>query len=195
MGPKAKRNQHKRVLVLNADYRAISVTNWQSAITSEFKGISDTIIDYSNDSITLPGDFCYPAPAVIKLKKHKKVHKRKVPFSRKNVFIRDRLRCQYCGNRFHFRDLTFDHVIPRAKWKSKKSPTTWTNIVSCCYDCNHRKAHHTLDQSGMTLIKTPVEPDPFLYINGLAPWTLLQPEWIDYIPSHYKELLEVAPAK
>ena len=184
----------KRVLVLNADYSAMAFTTWQSAIKADFKGLCRIVENYKDDFIKTAHDFEWPAPAVIALIEYKKAKKKKVPFSRPNVFLRDRLRCQYCGEKFHFNDLTFDHVIPRSKWNNKRdgpSPTLWTNIVTCCYDCNHKKGNDTLKQSGMKLKKDPVEPNSALFIPGLAPWSKLQPEWLPYIPTHYRELLGV----
>jgi hypothetical protein len=52
------------------------------------------------------------------------------------------------------RDLTYDHVMPR----SKGGKTTWTNIATCCVDCNSRKGGRTPEQAGMRLLKAPIEP-------------------------------------
>jgi 5-methylcytosine-specific restriction endonuclease McrA len=55
------------------------------------------------------------------------------------VFLRDRFRCQYCGETFSAKDLTFEHVIPR----SKGGETSWTNIVAACDPCNVKKDNRT----------------------------------------------------
>lgn len=55
--------------------------------------------------------------------------------ARFNVFLRDRFRCQCCGE-LHLRgELTFDRVVPRAD----AGQTRWTNIVAACSPCNTRK--------------------------------------------------------
>ena len=38
-----------------------------------------------------------------------------VPFSRRNIYKRDRYTCQYCGEQPAMEDLTIDHVLPRAQ--------------------------------------------------------------------------------
>ena len=62
-----------------------------------------------------------------------------VPFSRANIYARDRHHCQYCGHLFPTSDLTFDHVIPVAQGGRKD----WENIVTCCVTCNRRKGGRT----------------------------------------------------
>lgn len=63
-------------------------------------------------------------PSVVSLKTYVKPS-RNPAFTRFNVFLRDRFRCQYCG---HGEDLTFDHLVPR----SKGGQTTWDNVLTAC---------------------------------------------------------------
>jgi len=35
-------------------------------------------------------------------------------FCRRSILLRDRFRCQICGEKFDAADLIFDHVIPRS---------------------------------------------------------------------------------
>ena len=69
------------------------------------------------------------------LKFIRKIYKSRVPFSKKNVFIRDDFKCAYCG----VRDvrLTIDHVLP----KSKGGKSTFENCVACCKPCNDKKGN------------------------------------------------------
>lgn len=186
---------HKKSLVLNADYTCIGLCGWQNAVTAIYKDQVDIVDFYSNDKIVCSDGSAFPVAAVVVCREYKK-HLSKVPFSRKNVFIRDRLTCQYCGTKMHFSKLTFDHVYPRFHFKKKNrskkdSPTRWENIVTCCYSCNHRKGCMTLEESGMKLIKEPVALSPNGYVKGIAPWTILQKEWIPYLPKIYKDLCEI----
>src|SRR5262249_28892677 len=59
----------------------------------------------------------------------------RVAFTRFNVFLRDRFKCQYCGDPFEASDLTFDHVIPRCRG----GETSWQNVVAACRPCNGRE--------------------------------------------------------
>jgi 5-methylcytosine-specific restriction endonuclease McrA len=51
-------------------------------------------------------------PSVIALRDYVRPPAR-VAFTRFNVFLRDRFRCQYCGEQYVRGELTFDHVVPR----------------------------------------------------------------------------------
>lgn len=183
--------KHKRALVLNADYRAMSLISWQNAIEIEYKNSAQVLDFYKNDFIICADGGKWPVPAILVLKMYVKPIK-KVSFTKGNVFLRDKLKCQYCTKSFLCKDLTYDHVIPRSKWdKSKGSCTSWENIVSCCYPCNHKKADLTLKEAGLKLLKEPKKPYARDYVPGIKPWTKLQPEWLPYLPKHYVELLEV----
>lgn len=180
---------HKRVLVLNADYTPIGLIDWCKAVMLDFKGVVRVVDFYKDDYILCTGNLKWPAPAVVALKKYKRYNKKDIPFSRKNVFIRDELRCQYCGKSFRPDQLTYDHVIPRSKWTKKTTPTCWENIVSCCYPCNRKKGNYSLEECGMSLIKKPKKPNPHGFVLGIAPWTKLEPEWEPYLPKAYIKLL------
>ncbi len=43
--------------------------------------------------------------------------------------------CHYCGNRFAFKDITMDHLVPLARG----GRSTKDNLVPCCKDCNNLK--------------------------------------------------------
>jgi 5-methylcytosine-specific restriction endonuclease McrA len=81
-------------------------------------------------------------------------YRHKPKFSRRNLYLRDRNTCQFCGKRFYTEDLTMDHVIP----KSKGGKVCWTNIVLACVSCNNRKSNLTLVEAEMRLIRQPFEP-------------------------------------
>jgi hypothetical protein len=75
-------------------------------------------------------------------------------FSRKNLLLRDKCTCQFCGKVFPSEELTMDHVFP----KSKGGQITWQNIVLSCVKCNHKKANRTPEQAHMKLIRQPFVP-------------------------------------
>lgn len=93
-------------------------------------------------------------PEVITLTEYDRVPSQVVTFSRRNIFRRDRMTCQYCGVRPGTEELTIDHVMPR----SRGGGSTWTNCVLACIECNKRKANKTPAEAAMPLRKEPVRP-------------------------------------
>ena len=88
--------------------------------------------------------------------------------------IRDRYRCQYCGNIFDLKQLTLDHVIPR----SKGGLTNWENIVTCCKGCNTAKGSKIIKP-----INEPKKPSFAHLLNGhkLNNNDFPDQAWADYI--------------
>ena len=74
--------------------------------------------------------------------------------SKKEVFLRDRFTCQYCGKKAQ--DLTLDHVVPRRQHGSH----TWENVVAACNRCNLRKAGRTPAEANMLLKRNPGHRTP-----------------------------------
>lgn len=183
---------HTRTLQLNNDFSPHSIISWDLAITAVMVNQENSkegvfAVDfYKDEFIKDSRGHCYPIPAVVALAKYVRKGKQ-IPFSRKNVFQRDKLTCQYCNKKFHPWELTYDHVIPRCMWDQKKygTPTHWGNIVTCCTPCNKRKAGRTPEQAKMHLIKKPVAPAGGNFIHGLSFWSNIEKEWIPYLPEIY----------
>jgi len=93
-------------------------------------------------------------PRVIRLLGYDRIPDQGVKLNRRNLFARDRNRCQYCGRSFTTSELSIDHVIPRAQG----GPDTWENLVCACLRCNARKGGRTPEQAGMRLVRPPVRP-------------------------------------
>jgi len=184
-------HQHKRTLQLNQDFTAHSLLDWKEAISAVADNAANPsegafMVDFYHDEEVLDSKGRhYIVPAVIALAKY--VKPGGVAFSRYNVFIRDKLKCQYCGTKHHPWELTFDHVIPRSKWDKEKygTPTHWTNIVTCCKPCNAKKGDKTLKESGMKLLKQPFIPAGANFIHGLKPWMKIEEQWKPYLPALY----------
>lgn len=98
--------------------------------------------------------FQIEVPRVIRLLRYDRVPRNAVKFNRKNVFLRDEHRCQYCARRFAVQRLSLDHVMPR----SRGGPDTWENVVCACLNCNVRKGGRTPLEAGMRLLSEPVRP-------------------------------------
>src|SRR6185437_14311815 len=82
-------------------------------------------------------------PKVVALREYAPI-KAEPKFCRRSILLRDRFRCQYCGEQFDAPDLTYDHVIPR----SNGGTTTWENILTACIPCNTRKRNYPANYSG-----------------------------------------------
>jgi len=165
-------------LVLNADYRPLSylplsLWSWQEAIKAAFLKRVQVVAEYEAEvhspTITLR------IPSVVVLKDYVKPAK-STAFTRFNLFLRDGFTCQYCGRKG---DMTFDHVIPRARG----GRTVWENVVAACGPCNLKKGSRTLAQAGMRLRRPPRRPSASeLHNMGRRfPPNHLHESWMDFL--------------
>lgn len=135
-----------RTLVLNADYRPmstwpLSLVSGQDAVRAVFRDRA-TVVEEWGVAFRSPSREIL-VPKVIALRQYAPISA-EPKFCRRSILLRDRFRCQYCGERFEGDDLTFDHVIPRAAG----GQTVWENILSCCIQCNMRKRDRLPNYSG-----------------------------------------------
>jgi 5-methylcytosine-specific restriction endonuclease McrA len=149
--------------VLNSDYSPMGIIDWRKAMILAFRYKNKDftkieIVEYHNDDYVTGINNRLEVPAVIKTTRYFRLFNSSVNFSRKNVFIRDNFVCQYCSKKFPINKLTYDHVIPKSKWKSDSTPTSWTNIVTSCLLCNLKKGNKTPEQANMPLKKIPEIP-------------------------------------
>ena len=163
---------HEPVLVLNLNYVPINICNVRRAVILVGKGKAELLENSRGVLRTVTAEI--EAPSIIRL-----VYLVKRPFlprklSKKEVFLRDRYTCQYCGKKSQ--DLTSDHVIPRRQ----HGPHAWNNVVAACSRCNLRKAGRTPVEARMRLVKEPRAPDPNPYLI-LQNRTILD-SWRPYIP-------------
>lgn len=170
--------KHFPALVLNADFRPLSyyplsLLPWQEAIKAVFLDRVSIIAEY--DEVVRSQRHEIRMPSVVVLKDYVKPRKR-VAFTRFNLFLRDEFACQYCGARG---DLTFDHVVPR----SKGGITSWENVVAACSPCNLKKANRPLSRSGLRLRRNPRRPSASdLHAAGRRfPPNHLHESWIDFL--------------
>jgi len=138
------------VLVLNASYEPINICGARRALVLVLKGIARTEEEHGS---TLHAQRCRVAmPSVIRLLEYRRIPHQTRALSRKNILLRDRNTCQYCGVVLAPGDLTLDHVIPR----SRGGNSTWENLVACCHSCNHRKGNRMLNElDDMKLAREP----------------------------------------
>lgn len=171
--------RHIRALVLNSSYQPVKLVSWQRAILLWFQGKVEVLEYHPSDQVTVrSAREEFQVPSVLRLKRFIN-HRRftRVKFCRENVYRRDDYRCQYCGVEFSVKELTLDHVVPA----SKKGRKDWTNMVTACRKCNHRKANRTPLAAGMPLLSEPRVP------NWLPPiQTSLR---LDSLPESWKAYL------
>ena len=141
------------VLFLDAEWRPLRVESWQRALSDLFLANIE-VIEYSKDRTIQGVSRTYDLPSVVRVKRKFKRDKIRVKFSRINIYTRDKFICQYCAERKMTEDLNFDHIMPRANG----GKTTWENIVTCCIECNNRKANRTPAEAGMKLLHKPKKP-------------------------------------
>jgi len=164
-----------RTLVLSQGFEPVNIISWKQAITLLFLGKVEVIEEYDRDIKTT--SLVIKIPAVVRLLSVLRRHKKPVKFSRINIYGRDKYTCQYCGTKKPISDLTYDHVVPRAQG----GKTTWTNIATCCEDCNRRKANRTPLQAGMRLLKTPVQPVSMSVLVVTVSRESVPDAWRDYL--------------
>ena len=170
--------RHNPALVLNADYRPLSyyplsLWPWQEAVKAAWLDRVTILAEYE-DYVSSPSTKI-KIPSVVVLKDYVKPQKR-VAFTRFNLFLRDEFCCQYCGAKG---DLTFDHVVPRARG----GVTSWENVVAACSKCNLRKGAKSLKQAGLSLRKPPRAPasEELRNMGRKFPPGYLHESWMDFL--------------
>ncbi len=138
------------VLLLNNDYEPLNVCNVRRAFRLVF-GEKAEVIQYNHHDIRTATQI-FRAPSVIRLHHRVKRPRPRVRLSRREIFVRDKYTCQYCGVQTH--DLTLDHIIPRHRGGAH----SWDNLVAACKHCNHRKGGRLVDEARMRLMRPPFEP-------------------------------------
>lgn len=168
----------EKVLVLNRLYTAVRVISARRAFVMLFKRGAEVIavengsyLNYDFETWMEVGQLQHQfepdahawirtprltiaVPKIIRLLDYDRFPKQMVKLNRRNLYARDRNRCQYCGKNFPTRELTIDHVVPRVQGGEH----SWTNLVCACVKCNARKGGRTPTQANMKLIRRAVRP-------------------------------------
>jgi 5-methylcytosine-specific restriction endonuclease McrA len=137
------------VLVLNASYEPINICAARRAVVLVLKGVAMT--EEENGHFLHAQRVAMRLPSVIRLLEYRRIPHQTRALSRKNILLRDRNTCQYCGTVMASGELTLDHVMPR----SRGGLSTWENLVACCHPCNHRKGNQLLGETDMKLLREP----------------------------------------
>jgi 5-methylcytosine-specific restriction endonuclease McrA len=145
----------EKALLLDRNYMALSLVSWKKAVKLLVKGKAEAVA--GSGSImgvkSVSGKFSVPSIVRLLVTTPWRAHSGRMKFSRKNVHIRDKNLCQYCGIKVG-KNATIDHVIP----KSKGGKTDYFNCVTSCKACNGEKADRTPEEVGMQLLNAPKRP-------------------------------------
>ena len=175
------------VLVLNKHYMAIRIVGARRAFSLLFRQLAEVVAledgryaNYNFESWCEVSEFqrrfepdghdwvstvnfYIAVPRIIRLLFFDRLPRNDVKFNRRNIFARDKNRCQYCGKRYPTSELSLDHIIPR----SMGGKSVWENIVCACTKCNVKKGGRTPWQAGLTLVQKPVKPkrNPLVHVH------------------------------
>lgn len=142
----------KSVLVLNATFEPLSLVSVRRAVIlllrekAELVEATERMLNSTSRSL--------PEPLVIRLNRYVRLPHRNVPATRTAVMLRDAYTCQYCGLSPGRHELTVDHIVPR----SRGGDHSWSNLVTACKVCNHKKGNLLPEEAMMTLRRKPFEP-------------------------------------
>jgi 5-methylcytosine-specific restriction endonuclease McrA len=183
------------VLVLNSLFQAVQITGVERAFrlfysgraralspdfsSYDFENWCDLPVDVADEVIRTPSQRIR-IPRVIQLVCYDRVPHREVRFTRRNIFYRDKNRCQYCGRVFAQRELNLDHVVPL----SKGGRSCWENVVTACVPCNSRKGNRTPVEAGIAIFRRPRKPagHPLLRAGWIASF---HEEWRTFLDEAY----------
>src|SRR3989449_6760086 len=137
------------VLVLNATYEPINVTAVRRAMVLLLKGVAQA--EEMHNAEVHSAASAHKVPSVIRLLAYRHIPQQSRALSRKNILLRDRNTCQFCGRGLPSSELTLDHVMPR----SRGGRSSWEKLGACCYQCNNHKGDRTPEEAGLKLQRRP----------------------------------------
>ena len=141
----------ERVIVLNYDYSFLNVVSPEKAFSYISRG--KVIVEKVAEKVFTTAEESFKIPIVIRFAYMiRQVYKRKVPWSKRNICIRDDYTCAYCG--IKAKKMTVDHVIPKAHG----GKNTFENTVCSCKACNNKKGDKFCKDIGMYPSHRRVQP-------------------------------------
>lgn len=165
----------EKTLLLNITYEPLQVISWQKAITLLTLGKVEVVEEYDREVHSV--SFSIKLPAVVRLLRFVKWREKPATLSRRNIYVRDDGKCQYCGEALTQQEITYDHVVP----KSQGGQTTWHNVVACCVRCNGKKGGRTPKQAGMKLLNRPQRPQWNMTLRVTIGLKQTPDSWRDYL--------------
>jgi 5-methylcytosine-specific restriction endonuclease McrA len=140
-----------RVLLLNQTYEPLGTVSVPRAIIMVWKN-TVMVEEWDGARVRRTPHDEFPVPSVIRRRSYINVRRRREAsgMKRLRIYMRDKFRCQYCGEKKSPAELTLDHIFPR----SRGGDNTPVNIVAACLRCNNRKGSRTPEEARMPLLTT-----------------------------------------
>jgi len=138
-----------RVLLLNQTYEPLGTVSVARAVIMTFKD-TVTVEEFDSERVLRSARAEFRVPSVIRRRTYINVRRRREAsgMKRLRIYMRDKFRCQYCGEKKAAGELTLDHILPRSRG-GDNSPV---NIVTACVSCNNRKGNRTPAEARMPLL-------------------------------------------
>ena len=138
-----------RVLLLNQSYEPLGTVSVARAVIMVFKN-TVSVEEFDGDRVLRSARAEFPVPSVIRRRIYINIRRRREASSMKRlrIYMRDKFRCQYCGDKKPAGELTLDHILPRSRG-GDNSPV---NVVTACVACNNRKGDRTPAEARMPLL-------------------------------------------
>ena len=167
-----------RVLLLNQTYEPLGTISVARAVIMVFKN-SVFVEELDGNRVLRSARAEFPVPSVIRRREYINVRKRREAASAKRlrIYMRDKFRCQYCGEKKAASELTLDHILPRSRG-GDNSPV---NIVTACVACNNRKSNRTPDEARMPLLTSQTALRVKLERVVLCHYAEARAEWRKYL--------------
>ena len=167
-----------RVLLLNQTYEPLGTVSVARAIIMTFKN-TVFVEEWDGDRVLHSAHDEFPVPSVIRRREYINVRQRRERsgMKRLRIYMRDKFRCQYCGEKKAVGELTLDHILPR----SRGGDNAPVNIVTACLACNNRKANRTPAEARMPLLTSQTALRVKLERVVLCHYAEARAEWRKYL--------------
>ena len=167
-----------RVLLLNFSYEPLGTVGVARAMCLTLKG-TVFVEEHDGERVLHSPTTTFRVPSVIRLRSYINIRRRREAsgMKRLRIYMRDKFRCQYCGDKKSATELTLDHILPRSRG-GDNSPV---NIATACITCNNRKGSRTPEEARMPLLTSQTALRMKLERVVLCHYAEARPEWRKYL--------------
>lgn len=167
-----------RVLLLNQTYEPLGTVSVARAVIMTFKN-TVFVEEWDGDRVLRSAHDEFPVPSVIRRRTYINIRRRREQsgMRRLRIYMRDKFRCQYCGEKKGVAELTLDHILPRSRG-GDNSPV---NVVTACLPCNNRKGNRTPEEARMPLLTSQTALRVKLERVVLCHYAEARAEWRKYL--------------